>query len=71
MKPALKLLLQPFQVRNGRGWNSGHKTLPPASLQHLVLGCAGRDGMQTRESGGLTGSAEILEERDRDGMKRK
>ena len=45
--------------------------LSPASLQHLLWGCAGGDGMQRRESGRLTGSAEILEERDRDGMRGK
>ena len=59
MEPILKLLLQPFQVRTGRGWNSGDKTLPASRCS---ICCSDGDGMQTRESGGLTGIAEIGEE---------
>ena len=57
MEPILKLLLQPFQVRTGRGWNSGDKTLP--ALRCSI--CCWEVGRWDADEGKwrLTGSAEI------------
>ena len=49
---------QAFQVRNGRGWNSGHKTLP----RIVAASAVGREGgrWDAEEGKWKTGSAGIF-----------